>query len=272
MARSSKPNPTTTHSIDSTNYSLSLADAALASLSLIFLGGATVLLFFVVLSGITRTSPLRQTYFLSADTSGISGARDVSQWTYFRICGAGNVDCSHTWPDPPVGYAWDGNPTGANLPERLIGSYGGNTTSQTYYYLWRFGWVFYLLSLFFTVVAFFSGFVACCGRLGSAIAGFMSLVALFVHTVAAALMTATFVRMRDQFNSVGRDARIGTYAFGFTWGAWAALFIATVLFCIGVRGKKDNYSSGGSRWGRKRSVRSRRSYDIGSHRVKEDYA
>ncbi|KAJ2988507.1 hypothetical protein NUW58_g3941 [Xylaria curta] len=83
-------------------------------------------------------------------------------------------------------------------------------------------------------------------------------------------MTATFVRMRDQFNSVGRSAHIGIYAFGFTWGAWAALFIATALFCIGIRSKKDN--TGRSRWGRKRSVRSRRSYEMGSHRVKEDYS
>ncbi|KAI0426930.1 SUR7/PalI family-domain-containing protein [Xylaria sp. FL1042] len=247
------------------------SNVALAPLSLIFLGGATVLLFFVVLSGVTRTSPLRQTYFLSADTSGITGARSVSQWTYFRICGQGNLDCGHSWPDPPVGWAWDKNPTGANLPERLIGSYGGGTTSYTYYYLWRFGWVFYLLSLLFTVLAFFTGFVACCGRLGSAIAGMMSSVALFFHTVAASLMTATFVKMRDQFNSAGRSAQIGKYAFGFTWGAWAALFIATVLFCVGIRGKRDNYSTGGTRWGRKRSVRSRRSYDMGNHRVKDNY-
>ncbi|GAW23245.1 hypothetical protein ANO14919_127970 [Xylariales sp. No.14919] len=249
------------------------SNLALAPLSLIFLAGATVLLFFVILSGITRTSPLRQTYFLAADTSGISGARSISQWTYFRICGEGNADCSHAWPDPPVGWAWSGNPGGTNLPERLIGSYGGGTTSETYFYLWRFGWVFYLLALLFTILAFFTGFVACFGRLGSAIAGLMSSVALFFHTVAASLMTATFVKMRDQFNLVGRDAHIGQYAFGFTWGAWAALFIATTLFCVGIRGRKDDFATGGSRWGRrKRSVRSRRSYDMGSRRVKEDYA
>ncbi|KAF2966915.1 hypothetical protein GQX73_g6668 [Xylaria multiplex] len=248
------------------------SNVALAPLSLIFLAGATVLLFFVVLSGITRTSPLGQTYFLSADTSGISGARSVSRWTYFRICGEGNVDCGRAFPDPPVGWAWSANPQGTNLPERLIGSYGSGTTSYTYFYLWRFGWVFYLVALFFTILAFFSGFVACCGRLGSAVAGLISFVALFFHTVAASLMTATFVKMRDEFNSVGRDAQIGRYAFGFTWGAWAALFIATALFCVGIRSKKDNFATGGSRWGRKRSVRSRRSYDIGSRRVKEDYA
>ncbi|KAI0201740.1 SUR7/PalI family-domain-containing protein [Astrocystis sublimbata] len=245
----------------------------LAPVSLFFLAGAGVLLFFVVLSSITRTTPLRQTYFLSADTSGISGARDVSQWTYFRICGEGNMDCSRSWPNAPVGYAWSKNPTGANLPRKLIGGYGNGTTSEQYFYLWRFGWVFYLLALVFTVFAFLSGFLACFGRLGHAIAGLMSLLALFFHSVGAALMTATFVRMRDEFTRAGRSAHIGVWAFGFTWGAWAAIFIATVLFCLGVRSKSDDHvSSSGSRWGRKRSVRSRRSYDVGNHRVKDEYA
>ncbi|KAI1755714.1 SUR7/PalI family-domain-containing protein [Xylaria castorea] len=243
----------------------------LAPVSLIFLAGTIVLLFFVILSGIARTSPLRQTYFLSADTSGISGARQTSQWTYFRICGEDNLDCSRSWPDPPVGWAWSKDPTGDRLPGHLIGSYGDGTTSEQFFYLWRFGWVFYLLALFFSVLAFFTGFLACFGRLGHAIAGLMSFVALFFLSVGAALMTATFVRMRDQFTLAGRSAHIGVYAFGFTWGAWAALFIATVLFCIGIRGKKDDHVSSGSRWGRKRSVRSRRSYDIGNHRVKEEY-
>jgi hypothetical protein len=250
-------------------------DSFLAPLSLLFLAGSTVLLFFVILSGVEHTSPLRQTHFLSADTSGISGARDVSQWTFFRICGLGNTDCSHSWPDPPVGWAWSANPTGPNLPTKLIGSHGGNTTSYYYFYMWRFGWVFYLIALFFTVAAFFTGFIACCGRLGAAIAALMSSVALFFLTIAASLMTVTFVKMRDHFHSVGRSASIGTWAFGFTWGAWAALFIATILFCLGIRARKDNYrSSGGFGWGRKRSVQSRRGSrrSVDSRRVKADYA
>ncbi|KAI1163615.1 SUR7/PalI family-domain-containing protein [Nemania serpens] len=245
--------------------------AALAPLALLLLAGSVVLLFFVILAGTTRTTPFRQTYFLSADTSAITGARPVSQWTFFRICGEGNTDCSHAWPDPPVGWAWSKDPTGPNLPERLIGSHGGGTTSYTYFYMWRFGWVFYLLALFFTLVAFFTGFLSCFGRLGSALAGMMSSVALFFLSIAAALMTATFVKMRDQFTSVGRASKLGTWAFGFTWGAVAAVLIATVLFWVGIR-NKDNIAAGGLGWGRKRSVRSHRSYDIGNHRVKEDYA
>ncbi|KAI1392494.1 SUR7/PalI family-domain-containing protein [Hypoxylon trugodes] len=244
----------------------------LAPLSLIFLAGSIVMLFFVILSAVTNTSPLRQTYFLSADTSGITGARSVTQWAYFYICGEGNSDCSRTWPAPPLGWAWSGNPS--NAPSELVGSHGGDTTSSYYFYMWRFGWVFYLIALVFSVLAFFAGFVACCGRLGSAIAGFGALVALFFHTIAVSLMTAVFVKMRNAFIANGRTASLGKYAFGFSWGSWAALLIATLLFCLGIRGgSSDTYGGGGRRWGRRqRSVRSRRSYDLNGRRVKEDYA
>ncbi|KAI1379917.1 SUR7/PalI family-domain-containing protein [Hypoxylon crocopeplum] len=247
------------------------ANTYLAPLSLIFLAGSLVMLFFVILSAVTTTSPLGQTYFLSADTSGITGARPITQWAYFYICGADNVDCSGAWPAPPLGWAWSANPTGA--PAELIGSHGGDTTSFYYYYMWRFGWVFYLIALVFSVLAFFAGFVACCGRLGSAIAGLAALVALFFHTIAVSLMTAVFVRMRNAFMANGHDASLGRYAFGFSWGSWTALLIATILFCVGIRGGDgDTNYAGRRRWGRQRSVRSRRSYDLNGRRVKEEYA
>ncbi|KAI1404728.1 SUR7/PalI family-domain-containing protein [Hypoxylon fuscum] len=245
------------------------SNAYLAPLSLIFLAGSLVMLFFVILSAVTNTSPLNQTYFLSAETRGITGARSVTQWAYFYICGEGNVDCSGAWPAPPLGWAWSANPSGA--PSELIGTHGGDTTSMYYYYMWRFGWVFYLIALVFSVVAFFAGFVACCGRLGSAIAGLAALVALFFHTIAVSLMTAVFVKMRNAFIANGQNASLGRYAFGFSWGSWMALLIATILFCIGIRGG-DSPTGTGRRWGRQRSVRSRRSYDMNGRRVKEDYA
>lgn len=81
--------------------------------------------------------------------------------------------------------------------------------------------------------------------------------------------SATFVKARDAFLREDRTASLGKYAFGFTWGAWAALFIATVLFFLGTR-SSDGVSS--RRWRRTRSTRSRRSYDMGSSRVKDNYA
>ncbi|KAK3336113.1 SUR7/PalI family-domain-containing protein [Cercophora scortea] len=247
---------------------MALSHASLSLISMIFLAGSIVMLFFVILSGITSTSPLSKTYFLRADTSGITGARAISQWTYFRICGDGNENCSQSWADPPVGYAWSSNPQKA--PAELVGDHGGDTTSSYYFYMWRFGWVFYLLGLFFEVLTFASGFLALCSRLGSAVSGLVSLIALVFLTVGVSLMTATFVKMRNAFVAVNRDASVGTYAFGFSWGAWAALLISTILFCIGRHSNKTDAPSSGRRWGRRsRSTRSRRSYD--GRRVKEEY-
>lgn len=239
-------------------------NAGLGAAGLVMLAGSLVLLFFVILSGVTNTTPLNKTYFLQADTSGITGARQVTQWTYFYFCGPNNQDCGSARAAPAFGKAWDGN--AANVPDGLFGSHGGDTTSRRLFYLWRFGWVFFIISLFFEVMAFFAGFLACCGRLGAAISSLVSSFALFCLSIAVSLMTATFVIARNRFSDAGRDAHIGRYAFGFAWGAFAALLIANVLFCVGIRGEKG-YS--GRSWRRRRSVRSR-SYD--GRRVKEEYS
>lgn len=55
--------------------------------------------------------------------------------------------------------------------------------------MWRFGTVMYLITLFFETAAFFTSFLACCGRLGSAVTGLVAGVALFFGSVAVALMT-----------------------------------------------------------------------------------
>ncbi|CAM1502091.1 Fc.00g040750.m01.CDS01 [Cosmosporella sp. VM-42] len=220
--------------------------------SLVLLAGSLVMLFFIILSGVKDSTPLNKTYFLQAETQGITGARDVTQWTYFYFCGPNNQDCSKAHPAPAFGKAWDANPTGA--PSQLVGGHGDNTTSMKYYFLWRFGWVFFLMTLFFTVCAFLSGFLACCGRLGAAISGLIAMVALFFSSLAMSIMTATFVMARNAFHSNGQSAKIGTYAFGFAWGSWAALLLATILFCLGLRGDKSSskgYSGRG--WRRRRS-------------------
>lgn len=238
-------------------------------LGLVFISGSLVLLFFIILSGVQDTTPLNKTYFLQADTSGITGAQDTTRWTYFYMCDGSNRNCDGPWPAPPFGYAWDRDASGA--PDSLIGGHGRGTTSREYFYMWRFGWVFYMIALFFIVLAWFASFLACCGRLGSAIAGLVAITGLFFLTLAVSLMTATFVKARDAFQAAGRDASLGRYAFGFSWGAWAALFIATVLFILGLRGDKSG-GGGGRSWRRSKSTRSRRSYDVGSRRVKDDYS
>lgn len=242
-----------------------------AIVAMLLLAGAVVMTLFVFLAGVTNTTPFNNTYFLQSNTQGIQGARDFTQWAYFYICAPGNLECSGAWPAPSVGWAWA---SGAlNVPPELIGDFGNGTTSMYYYYMWRFGWVTYLIAFAFAVFALLTGFLACLGRLGAALSSLLAAVSLFFYTVAAALMTVTFVKMRDALNANGYPSSIGQYAFGFTWGSFAAVFLATIIFCLGVRSDKTAGAAGSSsRFGRRRkSVRSSRS-SIGSRRVKEDYA
>ena len=227
------------------------------------LGTSILLLFFIILSGVTNSTPLNKTYFLSADTSGITDARDYSQWTYFYICGSDNKDCGGAKAAIPFGWAWGAHAD--KVPDGLGGDYGSGTTSKQQFYLWRFGWVFILITLFFEVLAFFSGFLACFGRLGAAISFIVTGAALLCHTVASSLTTATFVIARDKFHDDNRSADVGKYAFGFLWGSFAALLIAVGLFGAGMRGDK-----GPSRGGLFRRNKSTRSYE--GRRVKDDYS
>lgn len=189
MSRSKPPIFLRYHSVP-TNQLTPPSETILAPVALLLTAASLVLLWFVILSGLTRTTPLRQTYFLRADTSGYEGARAVSQWTYFQVCGNDNTDCGPARPALPLGDAWASN--ARNVPSSLVGNHGGDTTATYYWYMWRFGWVFFLIALFFEVVAFFSGFLALCSRLGSAFTGLLSTVALFFLTIAVSLMTYVF--------------------------------------------------------------------------------
>jgi len=245
--------------------------------SLILIAGSIVLLFFVVLSGVKHTTPLNKTYFLQADTSTIAGSgRAVSQWTYFYICGEDNQDCGAPVPALPFGYAWSGGSAGA--PAALAGKHGHGTTSTYYYYMWRFGWVFYIMALALDVAAFFTSLAAPFSRLASGFSGLIIAFALFWMSLAAALMTVTFVKARNEFRNAGLTAEIGRYAFGFTWGAWLAMFLATIMLFLGcgLGGRKEETTttSSGSRgfFRRQRSRRGAGSISDSQRRVKDEYA
>ncbi|KAM0256431.1 hypothetical protein ACHAQJ_004956 [Trichoderma viride] len=242
-------------------------NAILGTTGLVLLATSILFIWFLFFPGITGATPFRKTYFLRADTSGITGARDISQWTYFVICGLNNKNCGNAHPAIPFGFAWDSN--AQNVPPGLGGSHGSDTTSFHYFYMWRFGWVFLLMTLFFEVVAFFTSFVSCCGRLGAALAFVVSAIALFFYTLAVSLITATFVQARNRFHDDGRSAQVGAYAFGWLWGSYAALLIAVVLFALGIR-TNPSFNLGRRRSSRGPTGSRGRSYD--GRRVKDDYS
>jgi hypothetical protein len=96
--------------------------------------------------------------------------------------------------------------------------------------------------------------------------------------------SAVFVHLRNSLRDGGISASIGEYAFGFTWGAWAAITIATVLLFAGcgASGRSDenvrtrSTKAGGSTgfFRRQRSRRSARGSFVDNEsqrRVKEEY-
>ncbi|TAQ91332.1 hypothetical protein B7494_g303 [Chlorociboria aeruginascens] len=243
-------------------------------ISLVLIAGSIVLILFVVLSGVTSTTPLKKTYFLQADTSTFIGSgRPVSQWTYFYVCGTDNADCGKPVPALPIGYAWIGGTEG--VPSGLVGSRAKDTTSKYYYYMWRFGWVFYLMGLIFDVFAFFASLLAPCSRLASYFSGAILFFAVFWFSLGAALMTAVFVKARNEFHGAGISASLGRYAFGFTWGAWAAMFLAVITLFLGggLSGARDTPTTRRSFFRRQSHRKSKGSFvDENGHRVKEEYS
>jgi hypothetical protein len=85
--------------------------------SWVFLAGALLLMFFVILSGVVDATPLNKIYFMQTDTSTIQGALPISQWTFFYICGAGNLNCSTARPALPFTAAFPDGVT--NVPAEL---------------------------------------------------------------------------------------------------------------------------------------------------------
>ncbi|KAK0251212.1 Eisosomes component [Friedmanniomyces endolithicus] len=253
-----------------------IARPILSLAALLLLAGGIVMEFLIVLSGSHVGSPTNQVYFLQAATGGIKNGnsqyQNPARWTYLSICGVGNglnQNCGPTHAaqsfDPPLNF---GTTTG--VPASFIGT-------TKFYYLSRFAWAFYIVALFFAVMAFFLGFLALCTRLGAYLTGLMSILALFFQTLTAALMTAWTVIARNAFQANGQTAFLGLKAYGFTWGAMGCFLLATILFCVGGSvGKKDNYQQKSSYFGRKKSTRSTRSRGSfidseSQRRVKDEY-
>ncbi|KAI4196895.1 MAG: hypothetical protein LQ350_006264 [Teloschistes chrysophthalmus] len=227
---------------------------ALAFVSLILIAGAILLILLTLLGGAVNKNPTNKFYFLEADTSGLGTAAATTRWTFWNACSV--MDGHNACPKVHAAYPFD--------PKRNFGTsdiFGGSK----YYLETRFMFAFVLIGLFFAVCALFLSLIALCSRIGSFLSSALCSVALFFQTLTAALMTAAYVQGRSAFRSSSRTATLGKYNFGFMWAAVAALFLATLLECVGgVTGKKDKSytkrTGGRSFFGRKKSTRSRGSF------------
>ncbi|KIW16030.1 hypothetical protein PV08_06081 [Exophiala spinifera] len=239
--------------------------------SLILVAGALLFMFLILLAGAVDGDPVNKFYFLQAETGNIPGAPPVSRWSYWNVCNVVNgktacgdehySDVHPAFPlDPSSHREFD---TDVNVPRNFVRHHG------YYFYMTRFMFAFMLIALFFGVCALFTGLLALCTRLGSYLSGLLTMIAMFFQAIQASLMTAAYVKGRDNFRRNGQSAHIGKYAFGFEWAALACFFLATVLFCVGGGARRDSTpkTAGGRRFGglpfrgrRTRSTRSRGSF------------
>ncbi|KAK0510160.1 hypothetical protein JMJ35_007554 [Cladonia borealis] len=230
----------------------------LGFVSLVLIAGALLLTLLILIGGAVNKNPTNQFYFLQAATTGIPGAAPTTRWTFWNACSVtnGRNACPKVHPayplDPPKNF---GSTTG--VPPQFIGTH-------EYYYLTRFMFAFVLIGAFFGACSLFLGLLALCSRIGSFLGSALCSVALFFHTLTTALMTAAYVKGRNNFRSAGLSASLGRYAFGFMWAAVACYFIATVLLCAGGAASGKSSSGGGRRGGmfsrNRRSTRNRGSF------------
>lgn len=159
----------------------------LSAISIFFLAAGIVLQIFVVLSGAINTLPMNKVYFLQASTDGISGSNvpNPARWAYFSTCGVrngNNANCGKVQPAHPFD------------PRRNFGTRNGLAegflnNGSYYYYMSRVAWAFYIIALFFAAVALLLSVTALCSRLAAKLTGLMTIIAVVMQAVAAALMT-----------------------------------------------------------------------------------
>jgi len=234
-----------------------MAVSAFVWVPFILQAGACVLLFFVILAGVTDTKPLNQTFFISADVSKIPGSTldspsGYGQWTLWGVCGATtdgyNVNCGTHHPAYPFSPS---DNFGGSVPQYFIDN------EHFYWYTSRFMFAFFLIALAFAVFSVFTGLLALCSRLGSAVSSIFASAACVIDIVAAALMTAVFVQGRNHLNDAGITASLGVKAFGFAWGSVGCLLFATFGFCCAAcgpgrrnRSRDRDYNQGTTRTSR----------------------
>lgn len=198
---------------------------------ILLLLGSALLLFFINLAGASDKSVLRKLYWSQATTRGISGApHSVTRWTMYNSCGVSNgenVDCTSNSPAYPFS------------PKDNFGSSGSLPSSftknrDTYFYLSRFAYAFFLIGLVLNIVAILSVFVSCC--LSGVISGLISTLiiscALLFTLAASCFITAVHVKGRHNFQKSGFDALLGVKLFAFSWTSVACLLLSLTIMPI----------------------------------------
>lgn len=193
-------------------------------LNLFLLAGSTLLLVFLVLSGSTDHFPFNRFYWVRGDTSEIANAYTQSAWTFWGVCDYNDFSSCLTAPAFPLSPVDNFN-TVANVPQDFVDN------RNTYYYLSRFAFAFFLLALAFSGFALLISVLGFCFTVIDKVLVFLVVIDLFFVAGAAAFQTAVVVLARNAFKAQGLQTHIGVKSLAMAWAAVAVLLLVFFITC-----------------------------------------
>ncbi|QLG74241.1 hypothetical protein HG535_0G01250 [Zygotorulaspora mrakii] len=213
-------------------------------LNLLFLLGAGLLGFFLILSGGKSGGVLDGFYWFEADTSGFNDAPQLTRWYNYDWCAVRDnqvTNCSSR--APATAFSPRDNFGRSNeMPTTFLDN------RNAYYYLSRVGWAMLLIGLFYIVLSIIPAIVLL----------FKSSVAMHIwHNLAiwaallfvllsACLYTGCYVKARSGFNSEGRHSKLGAKMFAFIWTtSFLLMWNAAWAVAGAVLSKRDRYNAYG---------------------------
>ncbi|GEQ69342.1 hypothetical protein JCM33374_g3013 [Metschnikowia sp. JCM 33374] len=192
--------------------------------NLLLLAGSTLLLLFLILSGSTVHFPFDRFYWIRAETSEIANAYDQSAWTFWGVCDYNDFSSCITGPAFPLSPA-DNFGTNKNIPADFIDN------RNTYYYLSRFAFAFFLIAVGFSAFALLISILGFCFEVIDKVLIFLVVIGLFFVAGAAAFQTAVVVLARNAFHSQGLRAHIGVKSMAIAWAAVAVMLLVFFITC-----------------------------------------
>ncbi|ODQ82791.1 hypothetical protein BABINDRAFT_5703 [Babjeviella inositovora NRRL Y-12698] len=213
---------------------------------ILFLAGSALLTFLIILSGATHGSFLTKLYWIQADTSSITSTTSAdfatSRWTSNGICnvdGGSVIGCikKPAYPFSPEDNFGDSD----TLPSGFV------TSRKTYYYLTRFAYAFWIVGLFFTLVALLGSFGLLCGT--GRIIGFLSVFSVFIAFIfiagASSFQTSAVVLGHKQFKDASMSPKYGVKLLAFAWTSTFLLIVSLFsLCCASCFGGRSSRSKG----------------------------
>lgn len=182
------------------------------------------MLIFLVLSGSTAHFPFNRFYWLRADTTDIGNAAGESAWTFWGVCDYKNFSSCSVGPAYPLSPI-DNFETTRNVPDDFV------SNRDTFYYLTRFSFAFFLIALGFTAFALIIDILGFCFTVIDKVVNALVVIALLFVMGGSAMQTAANVLARNAFTSDGRLAHIGVKNMALAWASVAAMLLVFFITC-----------------------------------------